>query len=145
MPKLAILIDGAFFLKRLPKLQPNLGKRDPDVTVQAIDKLVKHHLEYLNKTYCVANPKSLLYRAFYYDAEPFAKKVHTPIRKKSIDYQKTDVAEFRRRLFENLRSRPNFAVRLGISDGDGSWALKPKVTRHSRPNSKASRSPHRFR
>ena len=129
--KAAVLIDGGYFLKRLPSVRNDVDTSSPEAVVRAIDRLVRSHLKQLNDTYQAPNPFQLLYRCFYYDALPYGKKGHSPISRRSIDYAKSDVARFRRELFDSLRARPNFVLRLGQVEkpSDSSWVLKPKSQR----------------
>lgn len=124
--KTAVLIDGAFFLKRLPQVRHDIDTSDPDAVAKAAEQLVQSHLEQLSKVYGAPNPRQLLYRIFYYDALPFGEKAHKPKSKQSVDYAKSDVAKFRRKLFDVLRSRPSVALRLGQvrKPSEGFWALK---------------------
>lgn len=127
MTKAAILIDGGYFLKRLPSARPDIDDSNPDDVVKAIGQLVHGHLSQLNEIYQVPNQYQLLYRCFYYDAAPYVERGHTAISKKAIDYSKSDMANFRNKLFAALRARPNFALRLGrVENISGSaWTLKP--------------------
>ena len=122
----AVLIDGGFFLKRLPQVRRDIDALDPEAVADAVEQLVQSHLEQLGEVYDSPNPRQLLYRIFYYDALPFDDKAHMPISKRAIDYAKSDVAVFRTELFEVLRSRPNVALRLGQvrKASEGLWVLK---------------------
>jgi uncharacterized LabA/DUF88 family protein len=122
--KAAILIDGGYFLKRLPAVRKDIDSRDPKQVDRAIGQLVHSHLQQLNETACATNPYSLLYRCFYYDAAPYTKKGHLPVSRRAIDYAKSDEAQFRLALFDLLRKRPGFAVRLGEVRRDRSWILR---------------------
>lgn len=124
--KVAILIDGGYFLKRLNSVRRDIDARDPAQVDRAIGQLVYNHLTYLNQTACVANPHALLYRCFYYDANPYREKGHLPISKRGIDYAKSDEAKFRLALFDLLRRRHSFAVRLGEVRRERSWILKER-------------------
>ncbi len=126
MVKAAILIDGGYFLKRLQSVRPDIDASDPKAVAKSIDRLVTGHLEQLNKIYKVENIFQLLYRTFYYDAQPYDQKAHTPIDKRPFDYAKSSQALFRKELFDTLIGRPNLAVRLGEvrKDGNRSWILK---------------------
>ena len=53
MPKTAILIDGGYFLKRLPSVRRDVNRSDPDEVARAVNQLVRGHLNQLNETYCV--------------------------------------------------------------------------------------------
>ena len=125
-PKAAILIDGGYFLKRLPRVRKDIDGKNPTDVVNAIEQLARSHLEQLNQIYGYPNPYRLLYRSFYYDALPYDKKAHTPVGNQAIDYGKSSISEFRKRLFDGIRKRPNFAVRLGhvSKPGERSWILK---------------------
>ena len=126
MPKTAILIDGGYFLKRLPSVRRDINRSDADEVARAVNQLVRGHLNQLNEMYCAPNVYQLLYRTFYYDATPYANKLHTPVRKRLIDYARSDIAIFRRRLFDALRRQPNLALRLGQVEkpSKSSWIMK---------------------
>ena len=127
MTKAAILIDGGYFLKRLPHVRPDIDASNPDAVVRALGQLVNGHLRQLNQIYQVPNHYQLLYRCFFYDALPYAERGHTAISEKAINYATTDAANFRNELFAALRARPNFALRLGRVEkpSGSSWILKP--------------------
>ena len=127
MAKTAILIDGAYFLKRLSRVRSDINVSDPRLVVKAINDLVIGHLNQINYVYNVPNCMQLLYRSFYYDAWPYENKEHKPISKRSIDYARSETASFRKELFNLLRARPNFAVRLGHLQRprDRFWTLRP--------------------
>lgn len=123
MNKIAILIDGGFFLKRVKTVFPKVDSKDSDAVCKAIWQLVTSHLFQQNKIYRTPHPRSLLYRVFYYDAKPYAAKAHYPISKSGFDYAKSEEAKFRLALFEKLRRSPNTAVRLGEVRKERSWVL----------------------
>ena len=126
MIKAAILIDGGYFLKRLPTVRPDIDASDSEVVARSIGQLIRGHLDQLNEIYKVKNVFQLLYRTFYYDARPYDQKAHTPIGKLPLDYAKSSQATFRKKLFNILHSHPNLAVRLGEVRREipYSWILK---------------------
>ncbi|MDE0154728.1 MAG: NYN domain-containing protein [Gammaproteobacteria bacterium] len=126
MGRVALLIDGGYFLKRLPTVRPDIDASDPEAVARSIDQLIRGHLDQLNEIYKVENIFQLLYRTFYYDAQPYGQKAHTPIDKRPIDYSKTSQASFRKKLFNTLHSHPNLAIRLGEvrRERSHSWILK---------------------
>jgi len=64
-----------------------------------------------------------LYRIFFYDCEPFMKKAHNPISKKSVDFSKTPQATFRLAFYKELKKLRKLALRLGaLQDGKG-WEI----------------------
>lgn len=125
--KAAILIDGGYLLRRLPSVRKDLDCQDPKAVNTAVGQLVGSHLRMLNKTECRDNLFALLYRCFYYDASPYTQKGHLPVTKRAIDYSKSHEARFRLSLFDLLRRRPNFAVRLGEVRKERSWIMTEKA------------------
>ena len=85
MIKTAILIDGGYFLKRLPRVRPDVDATDPEAVGQSVHQLVRGHLKQLNEVHRVSNPLQLLYRTFYYDARPYDRKAHSPVAKRSFE------------------------------------------------------------
>ena len=126
MIKVAILVDGGYFLKRLPTVRPDVDATDAEEVVKSVWQLVRRHLTQLNEVWKAPDPYQLLFRTFYYDARPYARKAHKPVSGTAVDYSKTDQARFRERLFDALRSSRNVAVRLGEvrRDVGRSWVLR---------------------
>lgn len=129
MDQVAILIDGGYFIKRLPALRPEVDMADPSAVCHTIKRLISAHLERINKIERRPHARSLLYRSFYYDARPYLDRGHLPISHKAIDYSKSDVARFQLALHDMLRKTANMAVRLGEVRRDPAslWELKPSV------------------
>ena len=125
--RVAILVDGGFFLRRLPHFYGRGILSDPERADDAIGRLVDGHLRRINRTARVANRYSLLYRCFFYDALPYTRQGHLPVSKRAIDYAKSDQATFRYGLFEQLRRRPNLALRLGEVRRDREWIIKEQA------------------
>ena len=113
MAKVAILIDGAYFLNRLSALRPDIDGSSAKTVADVLEALVNGHLEKLNETWQVPDCYQLLYRSFYYDAEPSERRIKTPVARKEYRHVGTAQAQFRKSLFRELRRRPSFAVRLG--------------------------------
>ncbi|MYA90050.1 MAG: NYN domain-containing protein [Boseongicola sp. SB0662_bin_57] len=149
MAKVAILVDGGYFLKRLPTIRRDVDRNDPADVAKAVQQLVRNHLSRLNDIHGFGSraiaeaddrPKSpefgadtnfykLLYRTFYYDAPPYEGKGHKPISKRPIDHSKTSLAQFRLELHNKLRASPYVAVRLGKvrREGDRTWILREEA------------------
>lgn len=127
MSKIAILIDGGYFLKRLSTVCPDVAPNDPKAVTKAIAKLVYKHLESHRRLTGSSHVRSDLYRVFYYDAKPYLGKAQYPVSKKPIDYAKTDEAIFRLGLYDELRRSPNTAVRLGNVIRERSWIMREKA------------------
>ena len=125
--KVAILIDGGYFLKRLPTVRPDVNCADPESVDKCVGQLVWNHLEELNKQQAASHPFNLLYRCFFYDAHPFSGKAHKPVSKTPVDYARTPQATFRTELLQLLRKRSNFAVRLGETHSERNWIITEKA------------------
>ncbi|MCH8539499.1 MAG: NYN domain-containing protein [Opitutales bacterium] len=65
-----------------------------------------------------------VYRLFFYDAEPFDQIAHHPILNKQIHFSKSKEAEFRRNLFDAIRRKRKFALRLGKVNREDGWRIK---------------------
>jgi uncharacterized LabA/DUF88 family protein len=144
MNKVAILIDGGFYLKQLPHIRKDVDLNSPEKVVDSIRQLVRGHLEKLSQIQGLTlfdieseNSKFAIepdwyaqhYRTFYYDARPFKEKSTRPISKNNVDFSKTVPGQFRLELFNMLRRQRNLALRLGETkpDPDYLWQIRPKV------------------
>ena len=58
---------------------------------------------------------------------PNTKRGHLPVSKQAVDYAKSSQATFRLSLFDRLRNRPNFALRLGEVRRDRQWIISEKA------------------
>lgn len=112
----AILIDGAYFIKRFRKIEPHNAHN----AQRMADMACRYALMHLTDK----NFKLPLYRIFFYDCPPVEKKMHNPITKRSIDFGRSDEAIFRRELHEKLKRKRKLALRLG-NLAHAEWALKP--------------------
>lgn len=111
MRKVVFMIDGWFMRKRIYQLK-SFYYSGPEI-----------------RKYCVKHLREndYLYRIFYYDTAPLDKKGHNPISGKPIDFKNTPVAEAQIKLFESIKSTPNFALRLGKTIWrDNAWTLVPE-------------------
>ncbi len=133
----AVVIDGAFFLRRFSNAFPNLDASNArDVALGVICMAGFHVSTRLNATPTwQANvdreryrPDETpeLYRIFFYDCPPLTKRLHTPVGKRSIDLSRTPEATLRLAIHERLHQTRKVAVRLGrLNDKISSWRLKP--------------------
>ena len=124
MIKTAILIDGAYFLKRLPGLVPDADLSAPEGVADLLEQLVRGHLERLNETWGAPDCYQLLYRGFYYDARPSGRRIRRPVSRGLYQHSATEEAQFRVRLFKALHGRRYFAVRLGEVGITPAWLLR---------------------
>jgi len=126
--RIAILIDGGFFLKRLPGLIAANRCESPEKIVVCLRHMCRKHVKMLTASQ-ESRWQQYLYRIFFYDAEPFAGKAHHPIDNRSIDFGKSEVARERHALFEQLRKERKLALRLGKVTRDRNWAIDPSLTK----------------
>lgn len=114
--KVAVLIDGGFFIKRFNAQYNKDRSMTPDE--------VADHL--YTMAHCYVGNNNILYRIFYYDCIPLNKKAHNPISHKPIDYSGSDEYRFRTALFEALKRHRKVALRLGSLKDNGNWHIYPQ-------------------
>lgn len=126
--RIAILVDGGFFLKRLPNLFPAHRCDSPGKIVACIRHMCHNHI----KTLTGDNGSRWhqhVYRIFFYDAVPYDGKAHHPIDNRPIDFSKSNIANDRHELFDILRRQRNVALRLGKVTKEHDWAISPTLTK----------------
>lgn len=117
--KIAILIDGGFFIKRFNALY-NKDRHLSGAQVADIMYAMAHmHV----------GKRNILYRIFYYDCLPLDKKAHNPITQKAIDFSKTPEYLFRIELMEALKQKRKVALRVGTLKDNGNWEIRPAATK----------------
>lgn len=124
--RIAIFIDGGFFLKRLPRLGlPTQFFDTPEAVAKTAYELCKRHVLRLVGNDFGEDGQWLqfAYRFFYYDACPYDGTAHHPLTNRLIKFSGTQEADFRRELFQHLRAKRKFAVRLGHVQSMGGWQL----------------------
>lgn len=126
--QIAILIDGGFFLKRIQRLLRDNEIDTPEKVARCVRRLCFNHVIKL-KGGSGKLWQQHMYRAFFYDANPFDGKAHHPVDNKSIDFAKSDVAKQRQALFQELRKERKLALRLGKVNRDSDWTLSPRLTK----------------
>ena len=133
MRRIAILIDGGYFIRRLPKLVDPRFCTTPRQIADSARYLCKRHVQRLAGLTADDDEDGRwldhVYRLFYYDATPFDGKRHHPIENRPIDFGKSTVAESRRELFAELRRKRKFALRLGHVTSETDWQITPKRTK----------------
>jgi uncharacterized LabA/DUF88 family protein len=124
--KVAILVDGGFFLKRyrvLNKQKTGFDQYDPVQTARDFQDITRRHIAFRNEE------KQYLYRILYYDCFPFNKRIHNPVTGKLIDFSKSKIAAFRIAFFEELKKQRKVALRLGEVKDHAGWVLRPQKTK----------------
>jgi len=126
MKRLAVLLDGGFLKYRLR----GQLKHFPMAT----------DLEAFVRDTVAKIPDHELFRAYYYDAQPYDGSAHNPIDKSHLAFKKSQTYIDNDRLIEQASLLPNFAVRLGECvlqgwdvDGDAieAWQKLPAATQQS--------------
>lgn len=112
----AVLVDGGFFAKRASAFW------DYNTPKELAGKLHWYCRKHLEQRY--NGEINELYRIFYYDCLPIAKKMHNPISGKAIDFSKTNEFKWRSELHEELKSLRKVALRLGeLDERNASWRI----------------------
>lgn len=133
----AILVDGAFFLRRFKHCFPDHDHNDPKAVAQGLGMLAFWHLaQRIGPTAVQTQIAGRLplaesrdyYRLFFYDCPPFTKRMHTPLARKSIDFGKSPEAEFRLALHAEVRKLRKSALRLGRLNETSRWRLTESAT-----------------
>lgn len=120
--EIAILIDGGFFTKRLPKLMQGSAKPDAKTTAYKIRDLCFKHVKHLTGA-TKGDWHKHVYRIFYYDAHPFEGQAHHPLTKKQINFSNSALAKYQNELFKHLKQERNLALRLGHVGKQGGWNI----------------------
>ena len=137
----AIVIDGAYFLRRFHSSFPEFDRSCPIDIARAVMSLARFHILTRLKTNPVLEQiggdlaknkefrpeeSSELYRIFFYDCSPLTKRVHLPVSKKSLVLAKTPEAMLRNSLHRELHSIRKVALRLGrLNESLSDWKPKP--------------------
>lgn len=133
----AILIDGAFFLRRFKHAFPDHDRKDPASVAHGLGMLAYWHLVQrigpLNVQDQIARNELLaesreFYRLFFYDCPPLTKRMHTPLVKKSVNFSKSEDAKFRLALHHEVGKLRKVAIRLGRLNDTSHWRLSEKAT-----------------
>lgn len=120
--RIAIMIDGGFFLKKLPALTKRNAQEFSAQQIALLMKSVcRQHV--MRLTGCERkNWQHHTYRIFYYDARPYDGKAHHPTKNINVDFSKSEEAQFRNSLFNELRKSRKVALRLGKVRKDSDWS-----------------------
>lgn len=117
--RVAILIDGGYFIKRFNYNWNKEGKMTAEEVANHLYTLAHNHV----------GRENYLYRIFYYDCFPLEKRVHNPISKKCIVFDQSPEAVFRKDIIEHLKQKRKVALRLGTLKETGKWFIKSSKTK----------------
>lgn len=118
--KTAILVDGGFYRTRAHLL---FGAKTPEDRVKELMKYCHAHLK-------DGKNQAELYRIFYYDCPPLAKKAYHPFIKQQIDFSKSDLYRWMNDFFEELKKCRKLAIRRGrLSEEQCGYFLPPDTVK----------------
>lgn len=113
--KVAVLIDGGFFLKRFNALYNRDRKMSAEEVAEKLYTMAHKHV----------GVRNTLYRIFYYDCYPLSKKIHNLVTRRAIDLGKSDAYKFKMELLEALKKKRKVALRLGRLKDNNEWRIRP--------------------
>lgn len=117
--KVAILIDGGFFIKRFNAQYNKDKKMSGEDVAESLYTMAMRHV----------GKRNTLYRIFYYDCYPLDKKAHNPVSNKSIDFKRTDEYKFKMDLINALKRKRKVALRMGTLKDNHHWLIRPAVVK----------------
>ena len=107
--KIAILVDGGFYRKRMTKVKGNLTPK------QAAEELYQYCQRHLyDKQTSKDKTRHELYRIFYYDCPPLEKKVNHPYDNELIDFSVSTMKQWTDEFFSILSHKPVSYTHLSI-------------------------------
>lgn len=118
MHKMAVLVDGGFYLKRAKNLR---GEKTPSQRAEELVRYCRQHVRHENAE---------LYRIFYYDCDPISKKAYHPLHNRTFDQSKTPDYRWKLEFFGELAKKRKVAIRKGQElEGSCEFVLKRSVSR----------------
>jgi uncharacterized LabA/DUF88 family protein len=139
----AIVVDGAYFLRRFKNRYPTLDQHSPNDVALGLVWLAAQHIGIRSRSSNFGLLKSMggrkqfdmdwaetsdLYRIFFYDCPPLTKRTHLPISKRSLDLAQTDTAKSRLAIHAPLQTIRKVALRLGRLNENFGWRVKTEST-----------------
>jgi uncharacterized LabA/DUF88 family protein len=141
----AIVIDGAYFLRRFKHSFPNIDATLAENICVGVVALARFHV----RTRLNSNPvlhaidggefdssrlrveeSPELYRIFFYDCAPLAKRMHYPVSGRAINFANTDEAQKRMQIHDTLGNVRKVALRLGrLNEEHAGWKPKPEAVK----------------
>lgn len=120
--KVAILVDGGFYLYRAHELFGEKDGRD------RADELTEYCLRHLKGT--TGEESNSLYRIFYYDCPPIDTPLWHPFLKKNINMKTTERYEWSQKFLERLANKRKVAIRLGeLQERESAFRIRDKAVK----------------
>lgn len=118
--KTAILVDGGFYRRRAQKALGDISAQN-----RAIE-LANYCKRHLNSH----GEHNELYRIFYYDCPPTAKRIYHPFLKTQIDLSKSDLYIWMNQFLDELKKKRKFAIRLGkLAEEQAHYTIRPNIVK----------------
>lgn len=118
--KTAILVDGGFYRRRAQKAFGDISAQ-----ARAIE-LANYCKRHLNSH----GERNELYRIFYYDCPPTAKRLFHPFLQKQVDLSKTDLYIWMNEFLNELKRKRKFAIRLGkLAEEQAHYTIRPNIVK----------------
>lgn len=148
----AVVIDGAYFLRRFKHRYPDLDSHDAGDVTRGVLWLAAAHVAIRTgadpgkliartngrKTFDTRWTESPdLYRIFFYDCAPLTKRIHYPISKRHINIAQTPEARSRLAIQQELLHVRKVALRLGRLNNQFGWRPKPQAVERWLANPRA--------
>jgi len=124
MKRVAILVDGAFFIRRARKCFPQDQVDSGEALAKQLYSMCQKHLGWKSGPATNVNE---LYRIYVYDADPLNKSIRYPISGQDRHLKSTDVFKERTAFFKALISKRKVALRKGQLDENVNWILRPQT------------------
>ncbi len=102
--KTAILVDGGFYRRRSQKVFGDISAQDRAIELA---NYCKRHLNSHGES------NNELYRIFYYDCPPTAKRLFHPFLQKQVDLSKTDLYVWMNQFLDELKKNANLPYAWG--------------------------------
>ena len=136
----AVVIDGAYFLRRFSHSFPDFSATDADDIALGVISMAAYHVatrlqarpEWTTATQNRFRPEetSELYRIFFYDCPPLRKRVHWPVSGRSLNLGQSDEATLRHAVHEKLQTVRKVALRRGrLNEEFSVWRPRPEAVR----------------
>lgn len=117
--KVAVLIDGGFFIKRFNTLYNKDKRKTGEEVAEMLYTMAMKHV----------GSRNTLYRIFYYDCYPLEKKSHNPVSGKAIDFSKTPEYAFKMELINALKKKRKVALRMGTLKDNHNWMIRSNTVK----------------
>ena len=135
----AVVIDGAFFVRRFNNSFPDLDRNDATALAAGVAACAAFHVAagLGNAPQSAARAGSQaryeqteLYRIFFYDCPPLTKRMHLPVSGRSLNLASTEEAKLRSALHAELHTVRKVALRLGrLNESFSGWRAKPDAVK----------------